>query len=443
MSDPLHVALKTEPAGKADGGGVEFLLMRLQEGRDRIAYSLHARPHTFSSAGIQTTDLLDVLGFERSRCAFMVGGECYARAVPEGLDIQAFADAFPRAYEAIGRAERHFNACGLFQNQTQGWGFFMGNGGHRRSYDRTAGGGDGHHAPKSQRMKESEDEAFRYVFTWLEGGPKGWVTHYRPKRAPLSPEVESVFRYLGLGEFSDCPEFDFERCHWRFTEFENRGHSVFDSNAEFAHGSFDAHATNFSPGVEQLLLAQATVEPFGMAILPMPVEQVHTRQRQRPARASRSAAPASPSAVPADSVEGAPSYEFDLAITFAGPQRPIAEEINGLLTAKGFRVFYDDAYPEQLWGKDLVVLFDEIYRLKSRYCLMIISPEYVERIWTNHERRSAQARALQERGAEYILPLIAEPTEVPGLPPTVGHIPLSRYTIPQIADMLIRKLEGN
>jgi hypothetical protein len=37
MSDPLHVALKTEPAGKADAGGVEFLMMRLQEGRDRIA----------------------------------------------------------------------------------------------------------------------------------------------------------------------------------------------------------------------------------------------------------------------------------------------------------------------------------------------------------------------------------------------------------------------
>jgi hypothetical protein len=98
------------------------------------------------------------------------------------------------------------------------------------------------------------------------------------ERASLSSEVESVFRYLGLDEFSDCPEFDFQRCHWRFTEFENRGHSVFDSNTEFAHGSFDAHATNFSPGIEQLLLAQATVEPFGMAILPMPVEQVHTKE---------------------------------------------------------------------------------------------------------------------------------------------------------------------
>ena len=43
--------------------------------------------------------------------------------------------------------------------------------------------------------------------------------------------------------------------------------------------------------------------------------------------------------------------------------------------------------------------------------------------------------------------LLSEPPEshpvtLPGLPPTVGYIPLSRYTIPQIADMLIRKLEG-
>ena len=61
-----YVALKTEPAVKADGGGVEFLLMRLQEGLDRIACSLHARPRTFSSAGTQSTDLVDMLGFERS-----------------------------------------------------------------------------------------------------------------------------------------------------------------------------------------------------------------------------------------------------------------------------------------------------------------------------------------------------------------------------------------
>lgn len=36
-----------------------------------------------------------------------------------------------------------------------------------------------------------------------------------------------------------------------------------------------------------------------------------------------------------DSVEGAPSCEFDLAITFDGPQRPIAEQINDFVTREG------------------------------------------------------------------------------------------------------------
>jgi len=81
-------------AGKADAGGVEFLMMRLQEGATASPIGCTRVPHTFSSAGIQPRILLDVLGFERSRCAFMVGGECYARAVPEGFDVQAFAEAF-------------------------------------------------------------------------------------------------------------------------------------------------------------------------------------------------------------------------------------------------------------------------------------------------------------------------------------------------------------
>ena len=73
---------------------------------------------------------------------------------------------------------------------------------------------------------------------------------------------------------------------------------------------------------------------------------------------------------------------------------------------------------------------------------MFISREYVERMWTSHERRSAQARALAEWGNEYILPLEAEPVDVPGLPPTVGRISLSKFTIPQVADMLIKKLQS-
>ena len=45
-------------------------------------------------------------------------------------------------------------------------------------------------------------------------------------------------------------------------------------------------------------------------------------------------------------------------------------------------------------------------------------PEHTP-MWTTHERQSAQARALEEKGAEYILPIQVEQIELPGLRPTI------------------------
>jgi hypothetical protein len=103
----------------------------------------------------------------------------------------------------------------------------------------------------------------------------------------------------------------------------------------------------------------------------------------------------------------------------------------------------NSGYQEHLWGKDLFVFFDEIYRKKSRFCVMFVSEQYRDRMWTNHERQSAQARVLEEKGAEYILPIQVEQIELPGLRPTVGYIRLSpQRSIQDIAQVLIRKLQA-
>ena len=137
-----------------------------------------------------------------------------------------------------------------------------------------------------------------------------------------------------------------------------------------------------------------------------------------------------------------PGYSYDVAFSFAGTERPLAEEIATIVRDNGFSVFYDSFYPEQLWGKDLVATFDRIYRKESRYCIMFLSKEYSERMWTTHERRSATARALQERGKEYILPVKVEDVDIDGLTPTVGHVSVAEYSAQQIADLLIGKLKG-
>ena len=132
---------------------------------------------------------------------------------------------------------------------------------------------------------------------------------------------------------------------------------------------------------------------------------------------------------------------FDVAISFAGSQRQVAEAIATRVRDAGFEVFYDRFFPEQLWGKDLAVFFDEVFRKKSRFCVIVVSQDYIDRDWTNHERQSAVERAIKERGREYILPVkVSDDIELPGVPGTVGYVSLSQYSIEQVADMLIAKL---
>jgi hypothetical protein len=108
--------------------------------------------------------------------------------------------------------------------------------------------------------------------------------------------------------------------------------------------------------------------------------------------------------------------------------------------AAGLQVFYDKFYPEALWGKNLGEFFHEIYSKRSRFCVIFVSNEYLNSEWTVHERRSAQERMLKEKGNEYILPIKVDDVELPGIPSTIGYLPIS-IGIDKIAEALIKKLK--
>jgi hypothetical protein len=74
--------------------------------------------------------------------------------------------------------------------------------------------------------------------------------------------------------------------------------------------------------------------------------------------------------------------------------------------------------------------------------MILVSQEYLERQWTDHERRSAQARALEERGREYILPIKVDDAELPGMPPTIGYVSLPTLGMEKIAQLLVKKPQG-
>jgi len=133
-------------------------------------------------------------------------------------------------------------------------------------------------------------------------------------------------------------------------------------------------------------------------------------------------------------------FEYDVALSFAGEDRVYVEKVAKYLKEKVIKVFYDDYEKTGLWGKDLYVYLDEVYQKKARYCVMFLSCHYAEKLWTNHERKSAQARAFIEKG-EYILPARFDNTEIPGISPTIGYIDLRSLEPDKFGKLIMEKLK--
>ena len=133
------------------------------------------------------------------------------------------------------------------------------------------------------------------------------------------------------------------------------------------------------------------------------------------------------------------SFDYDIVLSFASEDRDYVEEVAEHLTRKGVSVFYDKYETAKLWGRDLYTHLDEVYRKRARYCVMFISEHYRTKLWTNHERESAQARAFEEN-EEYILPVKFDDTEIPGVRPTTFYVDARKLGPDQLSDLIVEKL---
>jgi hypothetical protein len=70
---------------------------------------------------------------------------------------------------------------------------------------------------------------------------------------------------------------------------------------------------------------------------------------------------------------------------------------------------------------------------------VFVSADYASKMWTVHERRSAQERVLKDRDVEYLLPIRVDDTRLPGLPETVAYVSIG-VGIKKIARLFVRKL---
>jgi hypothetical protein len=132
-------------------------------------------------------------------------------------------------------------------------------------------------------------------------------------------------------------------------------------------------------------------------------------------------------------------YQYDVALSFAGEDRVIVEAIASDLVDCDVRVFYDEFFKAELWGKDLFQYLSAVYRDRAKFCIVFISKAYKEKVWPKHELRQAQERALFS-ASEYILPVIIDDVDLPGLNRTTGFLDARKMHPFTISALVLSKL---
>jgi hypothetical protein len=132
-------------------------------------------------------------------------------------------------------------------------------------------------------------------------------------------------------------------------------------------------------------------------------------------------------------------FEYDIAISFAGEDREIAKDLAKLLRAKGVRVFYDEFFRHELWGKKLTEYFQNIYGSKTKFVISLISRHYPIKDWTDFEF-SIMRKEAKSRQTEFILPVKIDNTKILGIHEDIGYLDYKKEGIDGIVDCLVKKL---
>lgn len=133
-------------------------------------------------------------------------------------------------------------------------------------------------------------------------------------------------------------------------------------------------------------------------------------------------------------------WTYDIAISYAGEDRDVVEKLVLELQKKDVKVFYDSFEKAELWGKDLYSYLSDLYRFRAKFCVIFVSQHYANKLWTNHERKAAQARAFTEN-LTYLLPIRLDDTDIPGLLNTIGYIRWQSESVENIAGMIVQKIK--
>lgn len=132
-------------------------------------------------------------------------------------------------------------------------------------------------------------------------------------------------------------------------------------------------------------------------------------------------------------------YEYDFAISYAGEDRLIAEDIHNKIKEKysDYSIFLAENEKYQFIGKDGESFFENLFS-KSRQVIVIISKYYKQKKWPRFEWDVILERSAENR----CIPIKLDDAKIIGLSSNIIYIPYENNSaeIAEIAEIAIYKL---
>lgn len=133
-------------------------------------------------------------------------------------------------------------------------------------------------------------------------------------------------------------------------------------------------------------------------------------------------------------------YQYDVAISFAEEDAPVAQCISEALKKQGLKpYFYKDERAEQ-WGENLFNIVINRYKESALFALILISEHYQQKWWTGIELQIVQT-VLKRGENAYLLPLRLDNTSLDGLGNNTLFVTWDNNP-QEIASLLKKKVQG-
>lgn len=139
------------------------------------------------------------------------------------------------------------------------------------------------------------------------------------------------------------------------------------------------------------------------------------------------------------------SYKYDVALSYAGEQRHYVEKVVDFLKQQQINVFYDIDKTVEIWGENLIEYLENVYFSDSKYCVVFLSNEYINKPWTRHELEASLNRKLLERINDrlYVLPVLFDNVIIPRLSRSTAYLNANDFTPKELGKMVFEKIRGS